>query len=173
MKRIVCLMSLLIVGVAAWAQKGQDFASRFMQICDGDTAVHCVTVSPKMMEQLTKQPDMTGRNEHIAQAIQKLKSARIITTSVHGEGYYQEATQLLKRNAQRFQPTKSYKNEHSYGSFYTRKLKSGRTVELILLHTDTKARQLVIVNLTGDIDEEFINSLSKNFSGKTARLTRY
>lgn len=154
--------------MTTFAQRGQDFASRYMQLCEGDTAVHCVTVSPKMMEQLTKQAD-ASHNEHIAEAIEKLKSARIVTASVHGEGYYQVAEDLLKRNSQRFRHDKSFRTEHSYGAFYTRKLKSGNTVELIMLHTDTKTRRMVIVNLTGDIDDEFINSLTKTFGGRTAK----
>lgn len=159
---------MLMVAMAATAQRGQDFASRFMRQCDGDTAVHCVTVSPKMMEQLTKQADAV-RNEHMAQAIEKLKSARIITASTHGEGYYQIAEELLKRNSQRFHHDKSYRSDHTYGAFYTRKLRNGSTVEMIMLHADTKARRMVIINLTGDIDDEFINSLAKVLGGHTAK----
>lgn len=162
-------MLCMLATVGVMAQRGQDFALRFMQQCKGDTALHCVTVSPKMMEQLVKKAD-TGHNEHIAQAIEKLKSARIITTYVHGEGYYQMAESLLQKNAQRFRHDKSYQSEHAYGTFYSRKDRNGKTVEMIMLHTDTKTRQLVIVNLTGDIDQEFINSLSKSFGGgKTAK----
>lgn len=169
MSRVISLIAALLLCMAtATAQRGQDFASRFMKQCDGDTAVHCVTVSPKMMEQLTKKAD-ANHNEHIADAIEKLKSARIVTASVHGEGYYQVAENLLKRNPQRFHHDKSYRTEHAYGTFYTRKLRSGETVELIMLHADTKNRRLVIVNLTGDIDEEFISNLSKMFGVKTAK----
>lgn len=168
MRRLLCLVTTIIMSLAATAQVSQDFASKFMTRCDEDTAVHCITISPKMMEQLTKQPD-SNRNEHLYQAIQKLKSARIITTSVHGEGYYRLAEDLLKKNAQRFQHVQDYHSAHAYGTFYTRKTASGDTVELIMLHADTKSRSLVIVNLTGNIDEEFINSLMKNFGGRTAR----
>lgn len=167
MRRALCFIALLMAA-AGLAQPAQDFASKFMEECDNDTAVHCITISPKMMEQLTKQPD-ASRNEHIAQAIQKLKSARIITASVHEDNYYQLAEELLKRNPQRFRHTQDYRSEHAYGTFYTRKTASGDTVELIMLHTDTKMGSLVIVNLTGNIDEEFINSLSKNIGGRTAR----
>lgn len=168
MKRVICLLTVLLMAVAGFAQKGQDFASKFMERCDDDTAVHCITISPKMMEQLTKQPD-ANRNEHIAQAIQKLKSARIITANVHGEGYYQLAEKLLKKNPQRFKHNQNYHNSHAYGTFYTRKTSDGNTVELIMLHADTKTKSLVIVNLTGDIDNDFINSLLKNFGGRAVK----
>ena len=169
MTRLLCsLVMMLASATVALAQGGHDFASKFMEKCEDDTAVHCVTVSPKMMEQLTKQAD-ASRNERMAQAIEKLKSARIVTSSVHGEGYYHMAEDLLKKNAQRFHHDKSYKTDHAYGAFYTRKNKEGGTVELIMLHADTKTRRLVIVNLTGDIDSEFINSLTKTLGGRTAK----
>lgn len=162
------MITILLTTIGATAQRAQDFASRFMQQCDGDTAVQCITVSPKMMEQLTKQAD-ASRNEHIAQAMEKLKSARIVTASTHGDDYYQIAEDLLKRNPQRFHHDKSYRTEHAYGAFYTRKLKGGDTVELIMLHTDAKTQRMVIVNLTGDIDDEFIDSLTKMFDKRTAK----
>lgn len=168
MKRIPVFVVAILVTICTYAQRGQDFASRFMQQCEGDTAVQCVTVSPSMMEQLTKQAD-ASHNEHIAEAIEKLKSVRIVTASVHGGDYYQMAENLLKRNAQRFHHDKSYRTDHSYGAFYSRNLKSGSKVELIMLHADTKIGRLVIVNLTGDIDDEFINSLTKIFGGRTTR----
>lgn len=170
MRRVLCLFAILLAAIGATAQRGQDFASRFMQKFDGDTAVQCVTVSPKMMEQLTKQAD-TDHNERIAQAIEKLKSARIVTASTNGEGYYQKAEDLLKRNPRRFRHYKSYRTDHSHGAFYTRKLKGGDTVELIMLHTSDKTQRMVIVNLTGDIDDEFINSLTKTLKGQTAKAS--
>lgn len=157
-----------MMSVAVMAQGGQDFASKFMEQCDVDTAVQCVTVSPKMMEQLTRQAD-ADHDGHMAQAIQKLKSARIITTSVNGSDYYRRAEDLLKKNPQRFSKATSYHNDRAQGAFYTRKTKNGDTVELILLHSDIKAGTLVVVNLTGDIDEEFINSLTKHFDGRAAK----
>lgn len=172
MKRAICIIAILLTAIGgASAQRGQDFASRFMQQCDGDTAVQCITVSPKMMEQLTKQAD-TSHNENMAQAIEKLKSARIVTASTQGEDYYQIAENLLKRNPQRFHHYKSYRTERAHGAFYTRKLKSGSTVELIMLHSSTESRRMVIVNLTGDIDDEFINSLTKTLKGQTAKAWR-
>lgn len=168
MRKIGCLMALMMIAITAMAQRGQDFASHFMQKCEGDTALQCVTVSPKMMEQLTKEAD-ASHEEHMADAIEKLKSVRIVTASVHGEGYYKMAENLLKRNSQRFHYDKSYSVEFSYGAFYSRKLKSGETVELVMLHVDTNTQRMVIVNLTGDIDDEFISSLTKMFSGRTSK----
>ena len=164
MRRAAILAVLLVAAAAAMAQGTQDFASKFMEQCLEDTAVHCITISPKMMEQLTKQPD-AARNEHMAQAIQKLKSARIVTASVRADDYYDAAMELLRDNPQRFRHTQDYRNSHARGTFYIRQTSSGDTVELVMLHTDTAADRLVIVNLTGDIDKEFVESLRKTFSG--------
>lgn len=154
-----------LLSAAVFAQSGQDFASKFVEQCDVDTAVQCITVSPRMMEQLTKEADAKS-NESMAQAIQKLKSARIVSTSTRGEEYYKQAEELLKKNPQRFTHDKDYRSSHGHGTFYTRKTKNGDTVELVLLHSDTEAGILVIVNLTGDIDEEFISSLTRTFSNR-------
>ena len=44
--------------------------------------------------------------------------------------------------------------------------KDGKVVELVMLHNDTVKNAMVIVNLTGDIDEEFTELLSKNLGNK-------
>ncbi len=164
MKKAILLLVMTAVTLAATAQTAQDFASRFMEKCADDTAVHCITVSPRMMEQLAKQPER-DRSEHLAQAIQKLKSARIVTASTRCESYYQKAVDILKRNTRRFGFQDSYRTSHAHGAFYTRKTKAGDTVELILLHADTRKNSLVVVNLTGDLDKQFVDCLTKNFSG--------
>lgn len=167
-RRIVCLLMVLSLSLVGFSQKALDFASKFMQRCDGDTALHCVTVSPKMIESLVHQHEST-HGEQYAQAIQKLKSVRIVSAKSNGEKYYERAENLLKKNSKRFSYERAYKAEHGYGSFYTRKNKRGERVELIMLHADTKANSIIIVNLTGDIDEEFLNSLSKDLGGKTTK----
>ncbi len=168
MRRLLCHIAAMVATVAAAAQTSLDFASKFMQLCTEDTAVHCVTISPTMMEQLTKQPG-AARDEAMAEAIEKLKSARIITASVHGADYYKRAESLLKDNPQRFRHAQDYRSAHAYGTFYVRQTTSGDTVELVMIHTDTKAGSMVIVNLTGDIDRDFIRSLTKSIAGRTAR----
>lgn len=152
---------------AVCAQSAQDFASKFIDRCDIDTAVQCVTVSPRMMEQLTKEAD-AKHNDSMAKAIQKLKSARIVTASARAADYYRQAEELLKKNPQRFAHAKDYRDGHGHGTFYTRTTKNGDTVELVMLHADTDADKLVIVNLTGDIDDEFVSTLTATFGNRAA-----
>ncbi|MDE5947666.1 MAG: DUF4252 domain-containing protein [Prevotella sp.] len=169
MRRAVFLAIAAIMAVTVSAQGVQDFASRFVRECDVDTAIQCITVSPKMMEQLTRKAG-TDNNESMAQAIQKLRSARIVTTSTHCETYYRQAENLLKKNAQRFKHNKDYRNGHGHGTFYTRKTRNGDTVELVMLHADTDSDILVIVNLTGDIDEEFISTITRTFGNRKSDI---
>ena len=55
MKRAACLIAAAMICSLAMAQRAVDFASKFMDSCKGDTAIHCVTIGPKMMEQLTSE----------------------------------------------------------------------------------------------------------------------
>lgn len=156
--RIVCLLAVLSLSLAGFSQKALDFASKFMQRYESDTTLHCVTVSPKMIESLVRNHE-AAKGEQFAEAIQKLKSVRIVSAKSHGEKYYEKAESLLKENSKRFSHEKAYKAEHVYGTFYSRKNKRGDRVELIMLQANTQANSLVIVNLTGNIDEEFLKSL--------------
>lgn len=167
MKRALSLIAGMMMCAAAAAQSAQDFASKFIDQCDIDTAVQCITVSPRMMEQLTKEAG-AKHNDNMAKAIQKLKSARIVTASARGEEYYNRAEELLKKNPQRFAHAKDYRAAHGHGTFYTRTTKNGDTVELVMLHADTDTGKLVIVNLTGDIDDEFVNTLTTTFGNRPA-----
>ena len=64
MKRTFFLITLLLTATIVTAQQIADFASKYMDACKGDTAVKCVTIGPKMVEQLSRQHDQ-GRNEWV------------------------------------------------------------------------------------------------------------
>lgn len=159
MKRVLCFIYIIMLACSANAQKTIDFATKFMRECKGDSILQCVAVSPKMMDMMTRQQNQ-NHNDRMVQAIQKLKSAQIITANTNGMVYFAQAETLLKRNAKRFKMSKEYGDNNKKGVFYSRQLKNGKTVELVLLHVNDG--KLVIVNLTGDIDEEFVNMLTKN-----------
>lgn len=170
MKRVLCFIYIIMLACSVNAQKTIDFATKFMRECKDDTTLQCVAVSPKMMDMMTRHQNQ-GHDERMVQAIQKLKSAQIITANKNGEFYFAQAETLMKRNAKRFKMSKSYEDDNKKGVFYSRQLKNGKTVELVLLHINDD--KLVIVNLTGDIDEEFFNMLSNNVTGKTSQqMTR-
>ena len=54
MKIILTLFLTMAIAMAAEAQQALDFAKKFMTMYEGDSMVKCITVSPKMMEQLMK-----------------------------------------------------------------------------------------------------------------------
>jgi hypothetical protein len=152
---------MLVAGIVN-AQRNQDFASKFMKMNKADTTIQCVTVSPKMMLQLANIHD-ESHNASMQQAVAKLKSARIVTAD---EGYFDVASELLKQNAARFSFEKEFKRDEQHWAFYKRNNKRGDTVELILLHGDSKKDRLTIVNLTGNIDDDFIRSLTQGIAAQ-------
>jgi hypothetical protein len=156
------LLTAVLMQVATFAQHAPDFAEKFMSLYKADSTLKCVTVSPKMMEQVVKTKE-EGRPENIVQAIAKLKSARIVTGNAD---YYLRAEELLEKNSQRFKAEQTYRSQEQHGAFYTRKGKNGNTVEFIMIYEEPQYDKFIIVNLTGDIDEEFLCFLYKNKSFK-------
>ena len=167
MRRVLCLLVIIMATTTAMAQRGQDFASRFVQQCRQDTALECITISPKMMEQLLTMGG-DSRNEQLMQPIAKLKSARNVQASTRGAHYYQLAEELLKKNARRFRYVKNFRTEHSTGVFYNRQARNGDTVELVMLCQTVESDKFVLINLTGDIDEEFVEMLSQLFGQRAS-----
>lgn len=168
MKRALCLLTIAVISVVTYAQGGQDFALRFMQQCREDTAVHCITVSPRMMEQMLKTHN-NMEDEATVRMISKLKSARIVTANHHAADYYDMAVELMEKNKKRFQRDKSFSKGRSHGCFYTRS-KDGVIVELVMIQAQSKANKFVVINLTGTIDKEFISNMTRTMDGRTARL---
>ena len=152
------LTVVMLVQIASFAQHSPDFAEKFMTLCKNDSDVKCITVSPKMIEQLMKQQAM-DRPESLTQAIAKLKSMRLVSAPAD---YYQKAEDLLTKNSRRFKAERDYRSGNQHGAFYSRKNRQGETVELIMLHEDCQKNRFTIVNVTGDIDEEFLCFLYNN-----------
>ena len=155
---LLLLLFAAFTQVATYAQHAPDFAEKFVSIHSADSTLKCITVSPKMMEHLAGQRD-ESRQENIVQAIAKLKSARIVSGNAD---YYQKAIELLEKNRKRFKAEQEFRGEESHGAFYTRRDKKGNTVELIMLLEEPQNDRFTIVNLTGDIDEEFLCFLYNN-----------
>lgn len=171
MRRALCLLTLSLLVTFAYARGSQDFTSRFMQICNSDSsAMHCVTVSPKMIAQMLKM-HTNHEEEDVKRIISKLKSARILTAGRHSENFYQMAERLLEKNNNRFRRDKAYRTAHSYGCFFLREHK-GKVVELVMLQNNTAKDMFTAINLTGDLDDEFIRELATMWSSKTAYLKK-
>lgn len=158
MRRALCLLVIMLVAVAANAQHNQDFASKFMKMNKADSTIRCVTVSPKMMMTLQGNTD-ENHTAGMRQAVSKLKSARIVTAA---DSYFDVAVELLRQNANRFSLERDFRNGEQHWAFYKRASKRGNIVELIMLQADSNKRQLTIVNLTGNLDDDFIRSLTQD-----------
>lgn len=157
MKKAMLMLVMTMTG--SLVTSAQDFASRFMMDFSKDTTIHCQTISPKMMERLV---DMhRGKNDRTEarQLIAKLKSARIIQGADKPK-YFLHAEKMLKHNRQRFIPLHQ-STAHGNNQIFVRR-KEDYIIELIMLSKDSTAGTFTIVNLTGDMDDEFIRVLSGN-----------
>ena len=91
----VCLLALIATGTQA-----QDFASRYMAEHEGDSLLHCISVSPKMMEKvmdILADPDENEDEEVQEYLLSKLRSARIITADRHAEKLFRKAEELMEK----------------------------------------------------------------------------
>lgn len=157
MKKAMLMLVLTMTGCLVTS--AQDFASRFMMDFNKDTTIHCQTISPKMMERLVDiHHGKTNRTE-AHQLISKLKSARIIQGADKPK-YFLHAEKMLKHNRQRFIPLHQ-STAHGNNQIFVRR-KEDYIIELIMLNKDSLSGTFTIVNLTGDMDDEFIQMLSGN-----------
>lgn len=157
MKVVIFMLLLVLEGLTA--ANAQDFASRFMMDFSKDTTIHCQTISPKMMGRLVTMHQKGENGATARQLIAKLKSARIIQGSDNPK-YFLHAEKMLKRNRQRFIPL-SQSTAHGNNQIFVRR-KEDIIIELIMLNKNVDAGTFTIINLTGDMDDEFIRILSGN-----------
>lgn len=154
--KVVIFMLLFTLG-GLTAANAQDFASRFMMDFSKDTAIHCQTISPKMMGKLVTMHQEEENSATARQLIAKLKSARIIQSSDNPK-YFLHAEKMLKRNRQRFIPL-NQSTAHGNNQIFVRR-KEDIIIELIMLNKNAEMGTFTIINLTGDMDDEFIRVLS-------------
>jgi len=162
MRRVLSTLALLVCCIAATAQRGLDFASKYLQEQEGDSTLQCITVGPKMMEQIIKMANTDGKYDNLKPVIEKLKSARMVTTSSEPEQHYQQAEALLKQHAGRFSHQSDFDKGRMRGAFYTRQDRGGNTVELVMLAQQQPTGAFIVVNITGDIDEDFIELITQS-----------
>lgn len=159
MKRVLCL---LLIGFSIYG-RGQDFASKFMEQCEGKEDVRCQTIGPKMMERLMSMPETTESEDKddtdTGYFLSKLKSARIITAERHGETYFDQARLLLEKNRNRFVPLTEAASGKNNPIFVRRH--DDLIKELVMLNFNQADGVLTIINFTGDMDGSFIRQLSK------------
>lgn len=153
---LLAMVLLLGMTQVAHAQNQRDFASQFMRLYAGeDASLKCQTVSPLMMERIMDL-DAVENNETIKAVMGQLKSIQILTSAgaENSEDNYQKAVTLAEANNKRYQLYKA--REH--GAIYLRR-KKNVIVELVFVSKSTDTFRMV--NLTGNMTEDFINTLTK------------
>lgn len=155
MKRYLIIIALLICQLSVFAQKEEDFATRFMDIHGKEyKELTCNTVSPFMMEQIMKL-DTIGANRGLRKILSQLKSIQIVGAKGEaiGDSLFYKATDLAKRNKKRY---KLYTNDKER-QIYLRQ-RNQIIVEMVFItkqHDDFS-----IVNLTGNMNPSFLKELT-------------
>ena len=143
-------MALLPASVVA-----QDFASRFLNEHKADTNLTCVTISPKMMEEILKSD--TDRDDEVLDIISNLKSMQMLTAKVKGQNYYDEAIKIVEKSSGRFEPLLSFNDKSKNCQIMVRKKKEA-IIELVMLVHEKE--HFVVINFTGNMSPEFIAQLA-------------
>lgn len=154
MKQLFCTLLAALISLAAWGQKEQDFASRFIALYAPGTSLQCTTVSPLMMERLLKLPKVEG-DSTTKQVFSQLKSIRLAVSPnpAETETLYANALQLAKQNPKRY---KLYAEEEGK-KLYTRS--RGRVIVEIVLFMKHE-QQFSLINLTGNMNRQILEQLS-------------
>lgn len=144
---------LLLVSVVA---KAQDFVSKYMDENAGDSTLTCISVSPKMMEEILE--SSVGKNDTtgVADIIAKLKSMQIVNSMEGGETHFRQAEDLARKNSARFKELASYDEGDDRGRIFVREQRD-HIVELVLLRQE--ASRFMVINFTGDMNRDFIEQL--------------
>ena len=149
----VCLLALIATGTQA-----QDFASRYMAEHEGDSLLHCISVSPKMMEEIMKSD--AEKDKEVLDMISNLKSMQVLTSDVEGKKYFNAALKVVEKNSGRFESFLSFKDKSENCQIMVRKKKS-TIVELVMLMHEKN--HFAVVNFTGNMSPEFIAQIKRHF----------
>ncbi len=138
---LICVMLTVVLSLSA-----QDFATRYKREYKNDSLVQVITVSTKMLDKIK----IPNRED----VLSKIDGFRIIMIDRSVSAYCSKARELLQKNANRFR--RCYENDENGVSLYTRS-KNGVVLELVVLMCGNGLFK--IVDITGQIDEEFLRAL--------------
>lgn len=156
MRRLLLFCLFAFTTLMATAQHEQDFAGHFMKLYANGTSLVCSTISPAMLENMMKNAP-GAKDDHTQQMIKRLKSIRLVTNTNKAEtqDLTDKAFALINHNTQRYQ---AYGSNNGKKGVWMRK-KGGVIVEIVLINGHSPLR-LHIVNLTGNMDDAFIDQLT-------------
>ncbi len=149
------LFLMLVTGLMVTLANAQDFVQLFMDEHRDDSAISCITISPKMMQEILKSE--IEKNENMVEVISGLKSMQVLSSTTNGEDYYRQALETVKKNSSRYEAYSSFNSNGGDYQIMVRKI-SGEIVEMIMMSFTNN--RFVVINLTGNIKAEFISTLA-------------
>lgn len=153
MKRVLLIVGIIFISLALSAQ---DFVTHFLDKRGTDANLQCISVSPKMIQEVLKIGG-NSENDEVLDMISKLKSMQMLTSEVKGKTYYEEALDILKRNSERFKPFGIYDNELENYRIMVRE-KKDKIVELVMLVNNNN--KFAVINFTGNMSDKFIGRIA-------------
>lgn len=158
----------ILVLVMLWGNlpviSAQDFATRFLDEHRADSSLTCVTISPKMMEEILR---IDLGEDDMMQIISELKSMQIIRSEKDGSQYFSQAQELMNKNSDRFETflSASHPTGECMVAIYK---KRDEIIELVMLMSDNE--QFLVINFTGKMSEDFITKLTAILQPKEISL---
>lgn len=156
MKRALIIGCTMVF--AATTAMAQDFVSKYMQENKHDTVLHCISISPKMMEEVLKIDSQKGDEEEMRSIMANLKSMQIVSSKTNGDFYFNKAEEIVEKNANRFEPFLSFNDRNENCRIMVRK-KEKTIIELVMF--SHKEDSFQVINFTGNMNDEFIDNLVK------------
>jgi hypothetical protein len=157
--------ALFLVGIILFSAfaTAQDFISRFMETHQADSNLVRVTVSSKMLESILSGMEENQKNDtQMGDILSELKSVQMISSTVQTEKYKEEALEVLKKNANRFEPYLSFEGKEENCKILVRK-KKDQIIELVMLMYSKDS--FSVLNLTGIVSLDFIAKLTSSVDG--------
>lgn len=162
MKRVLLICWITLFPFLAFAQ---DFASKFMAENKSDVQLNCISVSPRMMEEVLK-VNVENDGDKILDIISKLKSMQMISSEKEGSKYYKKALNILEKNTNRFEPFLSFNDSSQNCRIMVRK-KNGMILELVML--TNVSDKFCVINFTGNMNDKFIDKVANSLNMKDAQ----
>lgn len=157
---LICCITLMSVAVSA-----QDFASRFMAEHKSDLNLTCISISPRMMEEVLK-VNVEEDGNKILDIISNLKSMQMVSAEKDGTKYFKKALDILNKNSNRFEPFLSFNDSLQDCKIMVRK-KNGVILELVMLMN--QSGKFFVINFTGNMSDDFIDQVANSMSIKHAQ----
>lgn len=160
MKSVLLISWMICLSAVVSAQ---DFASYFLEKCQPDSNLECISISPKMIEEILK-IEVDDTEDGVLDIISNLKSMQMLKADKNGEEYFEEALDILDKNAERFEPFLSFEDSSANCRIMVRRKRKKEIIELVMLVNENS--KFLVVNFTGHMNDKFITRLAGSMNLK-------